>query len=331
MADNIVYRIALPGDMENIVSCVRDVHGMAYNKEYYDPAFLRTILGNLFLASANGGVVGMLELAASGYKGQDWELHTYMVRTDMRRRKIGENLIRYAIDNVRARGGADALKAGAVTLSSGSQRAAGNFGFVASGMLYGQVFLDDGFGVSPSGRAFRTKKQALVMLVKNLYRKDAGVLYMPQGLVPAAWKLYKSLGAGFALGKEDPDTRGDFSETMLWHNAYEQFRTLDIYILRHGRDFADRVRELMRAYSHPLLTVNFFIDMKSPRSLSAYRELEELGGVFAGFAPLCKDREYLIMHLPGQVPILYDEMLFTDRNRKALCEMFGSPFHDKIA
>ncbi|MDR1138074.1 MAG: GNAT family N-acetyltransferase [Synergistaceae bacterium] len=328
MADNIIYRTAAPGDIENIVSCIRDVHGETYNKEYYAPAYLRTILNNLFLAAGDGDAAGMMELAACGYKGQDSELHTYMVRHDMRRRKIGESLIGFALNNVRERGVAEAVKAGAVTLSRNSQRAAGNFGFVASGMLYGQVFLDDGFGSSPSGRVFRTKKQALVMLVKNPRGPDAGVLHLPRALVPAALGLYKNLGVGFTLGKEHPVNGGGLSESLLWHNAYEQFRTLDIYISRHGRDFADRLRELMRTYAHPLLTMNFFVDMKSPGAVAAYSELTENGCVFAGFAPLCGDREYLIMHLPGQVPILYEEVMFTDRNRKALCGILGSPFHE---
>lgn len=94
---------------------------------------------------------------------------------------------------------------------------------------------------------------------------------------------------------------------------------LEIRIQRAGQDLPDRMREL---HSHfPLKgkqTAGVFLNCNDPGAVWACEMLEAMGYFFAGMKPLCSQREYLILHHPGEVKIYFDDYQATEEFRQLI-------------
>ncbi|MDR3364290.1 MAG: GNAT family N-acetyltransferase, partial [Clostridiales Family XIII bacterium] len=172
----ITYRKAALQDIPEILGCLRGVYGdHSYYSSYYDPAYLREIIDNIFTADADGEVVGTLVLSPWGCDGNDRELGAFLVRSDVRKSNIGTGLLAYTLDAI---SGLPSVKGVPITYNTGSQSIVGELGFIPSGMLFGTIDMN----LLTAGKAESAEKKPLILVVRNFNVTDIGEIYVPPPL-----------------------------------------------------------------------------------------------------------------------------------------------------
>jgi hypothetical protein len=81
------------------------------------------------------------------------------------------------------------------------------------------------------------------------------------------------------------------------------------------------VAQIETACAQPELTVNLYIDMRSPSAPLAYEAFLRAGCVYTGFMPLSAGHEYIIMHKPGAAPMRYAAMKLTPHTAETLTQL----------
>jgi hypothetical protein len=299
----IRYKKAKEQDLPGFMDCLKSVYGDdSYYRRFYDPDYVRSRLGRIFVAEREGEIVGSLVLSDWGYKGEDDELSTFVVRKGLSDHNIGGDLLRYTLDAIRY---LPSVKGANVTHHTASQILTERNGYLPTGLMFG-VFL---------------KKSPLILIIRNFNVKETGRIFVPDSLLPAAERLYQQmLGVSFerAVDKAE-DAIPDTCDIWYEHDAHFQF--LDVYIMSYGEDCLSRIAEAEAVCAQPDLTTNLYVDMRSPYAPRAYETLTKEGCVYTGFMPLSAGHEYIVLHRPGNGPIRYDEMKLTPGSEQALTRL----------
>jgi N-acetylglutamate synthase-like GNAT family acetyltransferase len=310
----IKYRKATIADIPGFLICLRDVYGdHSYYRKYYDPAYLSEIIDNIFVADANGEVVGTLVLSRWGCEGNDRELSTFMIRSDMRHTRIGSDFLSHTMNAIRD---LPSVKGAPITYNTHSQAILERLRFVPTGISFGAVDLN----LLTAGKAESTEKKPIVLVICNFNVTKIGNIYVPQAARGAAEQLYARLGVSCTM--EAPSGGDTFipSESRLWHEHNEQFHIDDIYIIQYGKDCFERILEIEAHHAHPLRTSNLFINMKDPGAPAAYETFLKAGSIYAGFMPLSAGFEYIILHRAGKVQAAAADIHFAEDTGKMLRE-----------
>ncbi|MDR1029142.1 MAG: GNAT family N-acetyltransferase [Clostridiales Family XIII bacterium] len=298
--ENIRYREARECDLEGFMDCLISVYGTdSYYTRFYDLDYVRGRLGRIFIAERHGEVIGTLVLSDWGYEGRDHELSTFTVRRGLSGDHVGGALLRYTLEKIGSR--IPSVKGANVTHHTASQILTERNAFHPTGLLFG-VFRD---------------KSALLLILRNHSVRAVGRLFVPEALLSAAERVYRMFGVSFLPERRSADVAAP--ETCdIWYEHDAHFQYADVYILSYGSDCAARVAEIEAVCAQPDLTMNLFIDMRSPNAPLAYEALLDEGCVYAGFMPLSEAHEYIILHRPCGKPIRYDAMRLTEDSARTL-------------
>ena len=109
-------------------------------------------------------------------------------------------------------------------------------------------------------------------------------------------------------------------KSIIYADNNEVHNTLEIFIQYCGRDFRERIGELIKKYiSIETQTINAFLNISSASAIVAYNVLKEYGFFFTGLQPGGEDFEYMILHNPmsvridiNQVPYIDEYQVFVD-------------------
>lgn len=160
----------------------------------------------------------------------------------------------------------------------------------------------------------RNKKHSLGMQVRAVKKRDAGILYVPPEHWDFCQRVYDSLGVDYRLTEGTKEEFLEKTEAMSVQPSRITYRNdvihsnLEIRIHHIGVDLEQRIREMHSRY--PLRgrqTAGVFLNCNDPRAVQAYSILKNFGYFFTGFKSLCSEREYLVMHHPGEVEIYFED------------------------
>lgn len=303
------------GDEEGMISCIRDEYGDSYVKQdFYNPAYFRIEAreGRItFLAAEteDGMIAGMLILKQSLPRETMCEIASQIFRKKYRGYGLAMPFFEYAMEILLSRPCSAAL-CRPVLYHDITQRLMGRLGFKAVGVVLNTFDMEKTTHSYGNGR---NGKHSFGIQVRALGKRDVGRLYLPSEHQSFCRSIYESLGVGFCIVQEEGDGQegmsGQICEpahippvSVIDYKQYAGQSSMEIHVSHIGKDFPERIAHIHAA--HPLQgrqTASVFLNCNDPFARWAYRKLEHAGYFFTGLQPLCSEKEYIILHHPGEV------------------------------
>lgn len=107
---------------------------------------------------------------------------------------------------------------------------------------------------------------------------------------------------------ENQDVSCQVMKTIDWVQS-----SAAITIYKTGDGLKVYLESILEEYgSLPRFTLNVFLNVNDPGAVAAYYLLKEKGFFFAGYKPLCSENEYMVMHNPLDVPIIFKDYVLTE-------------------
>lgn len=178
----------------------------------------------------------------------------------------------------------------------------------------------------------RNKKHSQGIQIMAVERQDAGTLYLPEEHREFGKKIYERLGVTFHIA--DTEQMAVNQKVRQEENARRQQgcspcsmvschndtqNSLTIYIDRAGEDLQELLQRIHTYY--PLQrkqTANIFLNCSEPGAIQAYQTIKAMGYFFTGLKPLCSEREYMVLHHPGNVKIYFEDYTLSEEFAKLL-------------
>lgn len=329
-----------------MIACIRDEYGDTYFRSgYYQTENLRREAesGHIVFLVAEalsddepqsaadiqfGEIAGMLTMKRSAPPENTCELASEIFRKKYRGYGLAMPFLEYAMDLVRAGGYASVFGLSALFHDT-TQRLLSRLGFQPCGFVFG--ILDMGC-ISYSYPKDRNQKHPGGIQVMALEKRDVGTLHVPWELAEPCRQTYDRLGVAYRIAASQEGSGGTEIATLpcrellpkksslTWVEDEGQ-SSLEIRIHRAGSDLSTHMETLCRRY--PLKgrqTANVYLNICDSNAIWAYRELKDKGFFFAGFHPLCGEREYLVLHHPGEVKV-YPQDYMAAEEIKAMLKM----------
>lgn len=300
--------------LEGMALCVRDEYGDSYpRKSVYDAAALSDEIrsGNvicILAVSEEGDPVSSLALTPCGGLEGVPELTVHVVRHAYRGFGIGTVLTKALLEHPKVKSYC-AVTAHSVTFHPKAQHQTLRCGLIPTGFLFSihsNKILKHSFSVEG------VLKQSFAVSVFPEDKKDAGVIYAPAEHKDFISGIYEKLGAAFSLG-EGEKLEG---ATRMHINQDETHHTMTAELFSCG-DEVDRWAASVLAGQHfPDQTLNLLININDPSAPAAYEKLKALGFIFTGLHPLCKNGEFMILHHPMGVPVIFDKLCIDEGYRE---------------
>ncbi|MDR2156378.1 MAG: GNAT family N-acetyltransferase, partial [Clostridiales Family XIII bacterium] len=217
----IRYKRAEEEDLQGFMDCLKSVYGDAdYYERFYDPDYVRSRLDRIFVAESESGIVGGLVLSDWGFRGEDRELSTFIVRKGFAGHDIGSGLLRYTLDAISQ---LPSVKGANVTHHTVSQILTERNGYLPTGLMFG-VFIG---------------KSTLIPIVRNFNVRDIGTIFVPDALLPAAERLYRMLGVNFDCAVRGAGAANPIA-CNLWYEHDRHFQFVDVDVIGYGEDCVAR-------------------------------------------------------------------------------------------
>lgn len=299
------------GDEEGMLACVRDEYGNTYVKK--ELAGEREIAqaareGHiLFLTArtAQGEIAGIMVLKEYTNQEDRCEFASQVFRKKYRGYGLAMEMFRYGMELMQERRMGTAY-CEPVFFHNITQRLLYRLGLRATGLLLQLFDLDR---LTHSYGRGRSEKMSLGIQVKPLRSRKPDVIYIPAEHREFCRRIYASLGASRPIkeGRSLPDTELP-DKSLLMQKYDEENRYLEITVLRSGKDLPERIDCCLGKY--PLegkQTAGVFLNCSDVYAPWAYRCLRSRGFFFAGLKPLCGEKEYMVLHHPGELSVSFGE------------------------
>lgn len=304
------------GDAEGMIACIRDEYGDSYFKRgFYDPSYIHRKAEEgeitfLVAETRETTIVGMLILKQFCPEEEMCEIASQIFRKRYRGYGLAMPFFEYAMSILLSRPYSAAFCL-PVLFCDVTQRLLYRLGLRATGAVL-NVF--DTARISHSYNNGRNTKLSQGIQIRAVGKRDAGNLYLPPEHWSFCQKLYDRLGVDYRLTEHTGKSLLEKSDTIpaqLSQITYKNdvmHSSLEIRIHHAGVDLEQRIRELHSRY--PLRgrqTAGVFLNCSEPQAVQAYQILRKYGYFFTGLKPLCSEREYLVMHHPGEVEICFED------------------------
>lgn len=299
------------GDEEGMLSCVRDEYGNTYVKK--ELSGVRDIEeasreGHILFLTARtlqGEIAGIMALKEDTHHEYRCEFASQVFRKKYRGYGLAMEMFRYGMELMQERRIRTAY-CEPVLFHTITQRLLYRLGFRATGLLLQLYDLDR---LTHSYGRGRSKKMSLGIQVKSLLPGKLHVIFVPAEHRDFCRQVYASLGVSCLIeeGRELPDISLP-DKSVLMQEYDKENRYLEITILSSGKDLSERINRCLGKY--PLegkQTAGIFLNGCDSYAPWAYCCLRSRGFFFAGLKPLCGEREYLILHHPGELPVRFEE------------------------
>jgi hypothetical protein len=303
-----------PGDEYGMLDCIRDEYGDTYYKrDFYNPLSFakQEEKGNMrfFVAeSRDDGIVGMLLLKQYRPEDNICEIASQIFRKKYRGYHLAMPFFEYAIDILKNEDYSSAYCL-PVMFHDITQRSMRRLGFHATGIILNVFDVDHIVHSYDNGR---NHKHSHGIQVMALGQKDAGTIYVPAKHQQFVGEIYRKLGVSCRLSDRRPDMVEigeripeksiiSFKEDAIQKN-------LEICIHRAGLDLKQCIQELHDVF--PLQgkqTAGIFLNCTDIGAVWAYELLNRMGYFFSGMRPLCGSNEYMVLHNPGEVEIMFKD------------------------
>lgn len=317
---SLVFREYREGDEEGMIACIRDEYGDTYFKrEFYEPEYIRKQSREgkiIFLAAETkeDGIAGMMILKRFYPEENMCEMASQIFRKKYRGYGIAVPFIKYGMKMLLSENYFAAYSL-PVLFHSVTQRLLYREGFRAAGFLLNVFDMDT---IMHSYHRDGNRKHSLGIQIMAVKKRDAGVLYLPVEHWEFCQKIYDSLGVTCKIsdGKKGVPER---ERSDITFSEDKRQNSLEIRIHRIGRDLLYKIQQLHTLF--PLKgkqTANILLNCNDEHAAGAYRMLKRMGYFFTGIKPLCSEREYMVLHHPGEVKIFFEEYVIDHHFEKIM-------------
>lgn len=338
----ISFRTLEDRDTDGVIACIRDEYGDTYFKrDFYNPKFIREehregIITFLVAVTDLDEVAGIMILKKFYPYESMIEIATQIFKKKYRGYGLAEHMFDYGMKLLQEMP-CSAVYSLPVTFHGISQRLLRMRGLIGCGFIF-SVFDMEKIQQSYGKRRNLKHSQGIQILAKD--KTDAGTLYIPQEQRGFTGWLYKKLGVRFRLADAEGDAgygdgssgsgnagnRAGSCEPGYVENqdvSCQVMKTIDwvqssaaITIYKTGDGLKAYLESVLEEYgSLPRFTLNVFLNVNDPGAVAAYYLLKEKGFFFAGYKPLCSENEYMVMHNPLEVPIIFKDYVLTEEFR----------------
>lgn len=297
------------GDEAGMIACIRDEYGDTYFKRgFYDPAYLKKeaqegTITFLVAETKEDGIAGMLILKEFYPEETMCEVASQIFRKKYRGFGLALPFFTYGMEILLSCSYSAAFCL-PVLFHDVTQRLLYRLGFRATGLVL-NVF--DMEYITHSYHNGRNTKHSQGIQVRAVGKRDAGKLCIPERHREFCRTIYERLDVRYQL-------RTDTNREHLPPSCRMAFRqdgmqsSLEIRIYQTGADLPEQIKAVHSRY--PLTgkqTANVFLNINDEHAVWAYERLTEMGYFFTGLKPLCSEREYMVLHNPGEVKIYFED------------------------
>lgn len=338
----ISFRTLEDRDTDGVIACIRDEYGDTYFKrDFYNPKFIREehregIITFLVAVTDLDEVAGIMILKKFYPYESMIEIATQIFKKKYRGYGLAEHMFDYGMKLLQEMP-CSAVYSLPVTFHGISQRLLRMRGLIGCGFIF-SVFDMEKIQQSYGKRRNLKHSQGIQILAKD--KTHARTLYIPQEQRGFTGWLYKKLGVRFRLADAEGDAgygdgssgsgnagnRAGSCEPGYVENqdvSCQVMKTIDwvqssaaITIYKTGDGLKAYLESVLEEYgSLPRFTLNVFLNVNDPGAVAAYYLLKEKGFFFAGYKPLCSENEYMVMHNPLDVPIIFKDYVLTEEFR----------------
>lgn len=307
----VILREYEPGDEEGMIACIRDEYKESYFKRgFYHPEYIRKESEShhitfLVAQTKAGEIAGMLILKQFYPKETMCEIASQIFRKKYRGYGLAMPFFEYGMEILLSRSYSAAFCL-PVVFHDVTQRLLHRLGLCACGFVLNVFDLEV---VTHSYHNGRNTKHSQGIQVRMAGKQNVGIIYIPQEHRAFCYRVYDRLGVRyqFATGEKEMGENLPAVSVISYSNDKVQ-KNLEIYILSIGADLPKRIRKLNKKY--PLSgrqTANIFLSCSDRYAPWAYEELAKMGYFFTGLKPLCSEREYMVLHHPGEIDIYFGD------------------------
>lgn len=324
-----LLRKSRPGDEEGMLACIRDEYGETYFKrDFYRPEYLRQEAesGHItFLVAeqtASRETAGMLILKEFYPEESMCEIASQIFRKKYRGYGLAMPFFEYGMDILLSRNYSAAYCL-PVLFHDVTQRLLQRLGLIATGFVLNVFDMEH---TTHSYQNGRNVKHSQGIQIRALGKRDAGELYIPGEYQEFCRMIYDRLGVRYQIRAEEqkqaagqqeqkPDTGKKYrplSSCMSVRQDSSQ-SSLEIRVRRTGADLPEQIKAVHSRY--PLTgrqTANVFLNINDEHAVWAYERLKGMGYFFTGLKPLCSEREYMVLHNPGEVEIYFEDYVLSE-------------------
>lgn len=306
-------RRSRPGEEKALIACIRDEYGDTYFKRsFYQPEYLRreAASGHItFFAAENldGEIAGMMILKDFYPEESMCEIASQIFKKKYRGYGLSMPFFEYGMRVLQSRDYSAAYCL-PVLFHDITQRRLYHFGLRATGMIL-HVFDVDKIRHSYDNGRNRKHSQGIQSMA--LTKRDAGVLYVPKEHKAFIENIYGRLHVKYSIHTEEANVLFPMNGDMRYSYDAQQ-SSMEIRILSIGTETVERIKLLQASY--PLkgkVTYNIFLNINDSNAIKAYHIFHDMGYFFTGLKCLCSDKEYMVLHHPGEVPVYLEDYVLS--------------------
>lgn len=312
----VTLRQYRPGDEEGMIACIKDEYGETYFKSgFYHPEYIRKESDSrhitfLVAETKSGEIAGMLILKEFYPEETMCEIASQIFRKKYRGYGLAMPFFEYGMEILLSRPYSAAFCL-PVLFHDVTQRLLGRLGLHACGFVLNVFDMEK---ITHSYHNGKNTKHSQGIQIRMTGKQNAGIIYAPQEHRAYCYRIYDRLGAGcqLATGRKTEEEGMPSASEISYQNDTIQ-SSLEIYVYSIGSDLPLVIQKLHEEY--PLSgrqTSNIFLNCSDTYAPWAYEELTKLGYFFTGLKPLCSEKEYMVLHHPGEVKIYFEDYVVNE-------------------
>ena len=308
------------GDEEGMIACIRDEYQETYFKRaFYSPEYLKEEAESgrttfLVAQTRAGEIAGMLILKEFVPEESMCEIASQIFRKKYRGYGLAMPFFEYGMEILPDRDYSAACCL-PVLFHDTTQRLLYRLGLRATGFVLNVFDMEH---IVHSYQNDRNSKHSQGIQIRAVEKQDAGTVYVPTAHREFCRSIYESLGVTCHMAKVQEECLWNMPPVSgLSHTQNALQNSLEIRVSSIGLDLPDRIGALHEKY--PLRgrqTANIFLNISDSNAVWAYHSLSDMGYFFTGLKPLCSDREYMVLHHPGEVRIFMEDYALSDEFKK---------------
>lgn len=302
------------GDEEGMIACIREEYGATYFKhDFYRPEFYRkeTETGHItFLVaeSQTGEIAGMMILKEFYPEESMCEIATQIFRKKYRGYGLAIPFFEFGMSILVSRSYSAAYCL-PVLFHDITQRLLYRLKMHATEFFLNVFDLEK---IQHSYGESRNEKHGQGIQVMAIEKQAVGTLYVLEEHREFTSDIYEKLGVHYQI-----DTQK--KEEQLPEQSYLKCRfdmvqsSLEICVVSYGKDVMEQINCLEKNYPNKgRQTCNILLNINAPYAIIVYQILHKRGYFFTGFKSLCSEREYMVLHHPGEIKIYFEEYALSE-------------------
>lgn len=301
------------GDEKGIIACIRDEYGDTYfEKDFYRADNLRkkAASGNITFLVAEveeNEIAGMMVLRESYLEETMCEIALQIFRKKYRGYGLARPFSEFGM-RILQKSSYLAVCCQPVLFHNITQRLLYPTGLRATGLMLNVFDVDKMVHSYENGKNHKHSQGIQIMA---LNKQDVGVLYLPKEHRAFAAGVYERLLVKYQIDTEE-GKKPLPSGGMIQYQYDREESSVEARVISVGRDAIQHVHLLQSIY--PLKgkqTFNILLNIKDSNAVAAYRFFQEMGYFFTGFKCLCGEKEYMILHHPGEVKVYLEDYVLS--------------------